>query len=303
LRTRLFKATGTGFQDWPDVFSRARPGRVTTIVTGRRTQNAAASSPVLCHLIQIADADERAPDGDHEFALRHYLIDAGLDSSFVRDPYGSVRGLLRRWLTDPMHQLPGEGIRDQLEHRGLRAIDGIFFTHLHFDCTSGLNELAQPRLCLIGHGERSPEHWPWVYAQHLDRIGPIGELSFEKAAEMAPLGPCIDLLGHGTVWAIPTPGHTLGHVSYLVATEDGPVLLAGDAVPTRRTLHEKSASGRERYSELALASATRVKAFLETFPQVRPVFGRELGTADTLRQALAEAAPSQSEPRAQGRFE
>lgn len=276
---------------------------MTTLITGRRTQGAAPSSPVLCHLIQIADADERAPGGDQGSALHHYLIDAGLDSSFVRDPCGSVRGLLRGRFADPIHQLPGEGIRDQLEDRGLRAIDGIFFTHLHFDCTSGLNELAQPRLCLIGHGERSPDHWPWVYTRHFDRIGPIEELSFEKAAEMAPLGPCIDLIGHGTVWAISTPGHTLGHVSYLVATEDGPVLFTGDAVPTGRTLHEESASSGNRYRELALASIERVKVFLETYPQVRPVFGHELETTDTLRQAHAEAAPSQSEPRAQGRFE
>jgi glyoxylase-like metal-dependent hydrolase (beta-lactamase superfamily II) len=43
----------------------------------------------------------------------------------------------------------------------------------------------------------------------------------------------IDVFGDGSLFAILTPGHTEGHVSYLARTSTGPVLLTGDACHTR----------------------------------------------------------------------
>ncbi|OKO72697.1 MBL fold metallo-hydrolase, partial [Bradyrhizobium sp. AS23.2] len=43
----------------------------------------------------------------------------------------------------------------------------------------------------------------------------------------------IDVFGDGSLFAISTPGHTAGHVSYLARTPTGPVLLTGDACHTR----------------------------------------------------------------------
>jgi N-acyl homoserine lactone hydrolase len=47
-----------------------------------------------------------------------------------------------------------------------------------------------------------------------------------------------DLFGDGSVRIAFTPGHTAGHMSVVVRTEHGEVLVAGDAIFMRRTLDE-----------------------------------------------------------------
>jgi N-acyl homoserine lactone hydrolase len=43
----------------------------------------------------------------------------------------------------------------------------------------------------------------------------------------------IDVFGDGSLFAILTPGHSAGHVSYLARTTTGPVLMTGDVCHTR----------------------------------------------------------------------
>ena len=53
------------------------------------------------------------------------------------------------------------------------------------------------------------------------------------------MGPSGDLLGDGSLWAISTPGHTKGHISYLINGLDGPILLTMDASFIRDNLRLK----------------------------------------------------------------
>ena len=47
-----------------------------------------------------------------------------------------------------------------------------------------------------------------------------------------------DVFGDGSVRIVFTPGHTLGHMSVVLRTEHGEVLVAGDAIFMRRTLDD-----------------------------------------------------------------
>ena len=61
---------------------------------------------------------------------------------------------------------------------------------------------------------------------------PSRKLQFTKDP-VGKLEGVIDVFGDGSLFAILTPGHTEGHVSYLARTPSGAVLLTGDASRTR----------------------------------------------------------------------
>jgi N-acyl homoserine lactone hydrolase len=60
----------------------------------------------------------------------------------------------------------------------------------------------------------------------------IQEFQFTKDPD-GKLDGVVDVFGDGSLFAILTPGHTEGHVSYLTRTPTGAVLLTGDASHTR----------------------------------------------------------------------
>jgi N-acyl homoserine lactone hydrolase len=63
-------------------------------------------------------------------------------------------------------------------------------------------------------------------------------LDFEgrDAESFSGFARSFDLFGDGSVRAVYTPGHTLGHLSVVLRTASGEVLVAGDAIFLRRTL-------------------------------------------------------------------
>jgi glyoxylase-like metal-dependent hydrolase (beta-lactamase superfamily II) len=53
------------------------------------------------------------------------------------------------------------------------------------------------------------------YMETFGGNGGINEIDFSHATEIPPLGPSVDLLGDGSLWAILTPGHTHGMFLFL----------------------------------------------------------------------------------------
>ena len=85
----------------------------------------------------------------------------------------------------------------------------------------------------------------------------------------------IERLGDGDLWAISTPGHTTGHVSYLVNTKGGWVLLTGDASHTRWGFENNVVPGWSEDEALAKKSLTALRKFSLENKEVRVVFGHE----------------------------
>jgi glyoxylase-like metal-dependent hydrolase (beta-lactamase superfamily II) len=115
-----------------------------------------------------------------------------------------------------------------------------------------------------------------VHVDHLRGLDTLRVIDFSQAPEMPPLGRALDLLGDGSLWAIATPGHSAGHVTYLVNAETGPVLLVGDASHTAWGFAHDVAPGKVVDAAAARASLARLRAFTTQFPQVRVVYGHEM---------------------------
>jgi N-acyl homoserine lactone hydrolase len=145
------------------------------------------------------------------------LVDTGM--------IDSTPGLDEEWKPVP-HPLP-----DELVARVAVVIN----THLHFDHCGG-NRLFAGRPIHVQAREladaRSEPDWT------------IGEwVDFDGATYVEHDGEAEVLRG---VRLLPTPGHTPGHQSVLVETDDGLVVLGGDVAYTFHALGDADTEGKRR---------------------------------------------------------
>ncbi len=119
-----------------------------------------------------------------------------------------------------------------------RDIEAVILTHMHPDHSAGLTnrETGQPIFAnaeLIAH-ENEPKHW-------LDDAAMAQASAREKQMyfrctreQIAPYQDRMKLFTGGEVFpgvtAIPRPGHTPGHTTYLISSGDDQLLIWGDTV-------------------------------------------------------------------------
>jgi glyoxylase-like metal-dependent hydrolase (beta-lactamase superfamily II) len=105
----------------------------------------------------------------------------------------------------------------------------VVVSHCHFDHVGGLCELPNARL--IVHADE------WAAAQAEADAGFDREL-YDLGHDVLTVDGAHDLFGDGTVVTVPTPGHTCGHQSLRVVTQDGPTILTADACYFSHTLDD-----------------------------------------------------------------
>ncbi len=213
-----------------------------------------------------------------------FLIDSGLDSSFRPETGGNISGAFADEYIRATEQSPGQDIAAQLEapeRASLAwpgqspALQGVFFTHLHGDHTSGVPALPKDIRYIAGKNEAYINYFLLYYSDHLTGVRELEEIDFDGARFIAPLGPAVYLFSDGSAWAIATPGHSSGHVSYLLMTTDGPVLLTGDASHTRWGFENGVEPGWHANRPQMQASLRQLIAFARAYPRVRVIYGHE----------------------------
>lgn len=280
-RRERFSLPAPSRSSWDDVLSHPREITVEAIDTGRLhianrlllnmkhhsakgLRKEKITVPVYGHLIR------HATRGDH-------LVDAGLDVSFQRSAHGNIRGPLRK-LFWPLQsfQRAGQDIASQLKARGV-SLQGVFFTHLHMDHLSGIQQLPTDLRLVVGKGETHYRAWPLFHQDNFAGFDTLYELDFDDGQELPPLGRCADVFGDGSFWAIQTPGHRRGHVSYLVNGRERVVLLTGDACDLRLGFDLGVGPGFGSHDKRrAQQSLERMRAFVHSYPQVVVFCGHEV---------------------------
>jgi N-acyl homoserine lactone hydrolase len=153
----------------------------------------------------------------------------------------------------------------------LGRIDGVLLTHVHLDHVLGLPDLAKDTPVYAGAGDARERSF-----QNLLMHGVFNDL-FSGLGAIEELTPQVhDLFGDGSLWAIPTPGHTKGSFAYLARTTSGPVLLTGDASHTRYGWEHGVEPG--TFSEDQAASRVSLlmlKALVERHPELVVRFGHQ----------------------------
>jgi glyoxylase-like metal-dependent hydrolase (beta-lactamase superfamily II) len=179
------------------------------------------------------------------------LYDTGYAHRYV-DATRPMPERLYSWLI-PGVISPGESAVEQLAARGIdaSAVSTIVLSHLHADHSSGVLDFPAARIVAAEGpdgtpGQRArgslwsttahgvlPAMLPEDYAQR--RVDPATLPSVETG--LLGMGEGYDVMGDGSIVAVPLPGHSPGHLGlWLPATQGPRVLLVGDACWLRAAL-------------------------------------------------------------------
>jgi N-acyl homoserine lactone hydrolase len=287
MERKPFPIKPASARNWEEVFKKPCPITHETFVTAEAIlKKKGALNLNHPKAVGIKDESFKAPVLAHWIRHREfgdYFIDAGMDSSYQKRPYGLYRGLLVRVFMGKCVQEEGQDIASRIRQNQVN-LKGIFFTHLHFDHISGALDLAKDASLRYVTGKdeiyftvnkkflfRSPDFLAAVETLH--------EIDFAEtnALDMPIVGKCADVFADGSLWAISTPGHTKGHVSFLVNSEPGPVLVTGDACLVRESFDTGIGPG--TYSgnlEQAQKSLEKIIEFVQKYPDIKVVCGHEM---------------------------
>lgn len=213
----------------------------------------------------------------HHKKYGYFLIDSGCESSYADNIYGPMKGLLLPHFLPNTKLESSDAIENQLPDDILNNIKAVFFTHLHPDHTSGLPALPENLIYIAGKGEKSYSIKGLIDFNHFRESDTIYMLDFDKEdVKTFPIGKAIDIFGDQTVWAISTPGHSKGHVSYLINREDSPVLIAGDDCILNKSLEIGVGSGTSSTDiEQDQKTISKIGTFIKSNPNVEVWCGHD----------------------------
>jgi N-acyl homoserine lactone hydrolase len=230
------------------------------------------------------------------FLLEHpdagrILIDTGLHPSAAVKPAESL-GRVGSLAFRDLEMDPGQAVPAQLRERGIEpsSVRTVVMTHMHVDHASGISELPDATFVL------SRVEWDAATTQgalhgystrQFDHAFDYRLLDFEghDAESFSGFARSFDLFGDGSVRAVYTPGHTLGHMSVVVRTAGGEVLVAGDAIYLRRNLDETHLPGRTEDDHLYRRSLREMAQYVRETPDALVIPGHDWEAWQQLKAA------------------
>jgi len=118
---------------------------------------------------------------------------------------------------------------------------------------------------------------PLFYQDNFSGFDDLYEIDFNSAQTIPPIGSSADIFGDGSFWAVHTPGHRKGHVSFIVNGKERVILLTGDACDIKLGFDSGVGPGFGSYNlSQAQQSLERMKAFVDKYPQTIVFFGHEI---------------------------
>lgn len=234
----------------------------------------------------------------YAFVLEHpteglVLIDPGFGRRTATDPGDYPGKQASRLLRLRME--PGAAVADRLAEIGHSPADvrHMVVTHLHSDHVGGVEDFPDAALWVHrdeweAAGERSP-------LGTKPDLRPFENLPYIKTFDFTgtdPYGPFeghIDLFGDRSVILLPTPGHTVGHISVLLNLGEQSLLIVGDAAWIDRHWKEGLPKGQLVRSLLEedwkknMGNLWRIRQWAEQHPDLLILAGHEASALEWLK--------------------
>jgi len=188
-------------------------------------------SPIQCFLVEHPGAGPM-------------LIDTGFHASVAVKPRSNL-GTFGTVIYRDIDMRPEQAAVAQLRARGIEhsSLRTVVMTHLHPDHASAIADYPEATF-LVSSAEweaaaNGGQRDGYVKRQ-FDHGFDYRLIDFDSQAanSFAGFGRAFDVFGDGSVRVVFTPGHTLGHMSVVLQTAKGEVLVAGDAIFMHRTLED-----------------------------------------------------------------
>ncbi len=155
------------------------------------------------------------------------------------------------------------GLLKALKSRGLSPADipTVFLSHLHHDHTGAIGQFPN-----ASHVVRRREY-EYAYAPDWYMAPTYVRQDFDRPNlrwELLDDNDVIDFYNDGSLKLIFTPGHSMGHQSFLVSLQQSrPMLLAVDAVPSIDHWNDNVLPGLTTSASQAVRSIARLRAIAE----------------------------------------
>lgn len=219
----------------------------------------------------MSDREWTEPLPIHAWAIEHpegvIVVDTGETAR------ATAPGYFPRWhpyfrLAVRLSVTPEQEIGPSLRAVGIEPEDvrWVVLTHMHTDHAGGLEHLPRSEV-LVSPTELElasgfmgkvrgylPHRWPTGFAPRT--------IDF-RAESFGPFGESVALTEAGDVRIVPTPGHTNGHVSVVLAEEDHFVFFAGDASYTQDLMLRGAVDGVAPDPAKARETLERIRRFSE----------------------------------------
>jgi glyoxylase-like metal-dependent hydrolase (beta-lactamase superfamily II) len=209
------------------------------------------------------------------------LIDTGFHPSVAAAPRANL-GWLSQFTFRGIEMKPDQAVPAQLRARGIEPdqVKVVVMTHMHIDHASAVSEFPGSTFVVsAAEWAAASEHGQFhgYVKRQFDHGFDWRLLDFEGAdtESFSGFARSFDLFGDGSVRAVYTPGHTLGHLSVVLRTERGEVLVAGDAIYLRRTLDDNHLPYRTADEHLFRRSLREIRQYATETPEALIVPGHD----------------------------
>lgn len=210
-----------------------------------------------------------------------FLMDTGVS---VGDADGKCDFGIAPFFWAPCRAAVGQDVVSQLRTDGVdpKSLRFALVSHLHGDHAGGIHSLSEqgPLHLLLSQEEwqaasRRLRLFDGYVSPMLDAPYDVAFVPSERAVTMPVVGKVVDLFADGSVWVIPTPGHTRGELSVLLNAQEGPMLFTFDASHLRSGLDHDVSPGFTVDHDAADDSVGRLDRLRKALPQIRVFYGHE----------------------------
>jgi len=189
-----FTAPKAAYHNWDDILSHPKPITVRAYSTGIM-QTSLSAIMNLEHEIAQNIEDKVIEIPVNVGLVQHkdfgaYLIDAGLDKSYVHNQHGTIRGFMVERYLGKGSQEPNTHIAAILDKEKIK-LQGVWLTHLHTDHTAGIVDLPKDIPYVAGKGERYINFRFFMQSDHLAGIDALYEIDFAEGIDLPPFGKSV----------------------------------------------------------------------------------------------------------------